>query len=236
MPFLRVGRLIDARPVEVILTEIILADVIPVKVVLVEIVLIVIVPVVIVLAEVVPIVIVILIHIDIAVDVDVSVITSRPNASSSDINSAVMPIAVVCENGSYRHANSETDGRGGDDLSGGGCGIDDSRVVLRDINDFGLGGFNLDYGVGYVNHLLVDGLLNDVVGDSDDLLWSGFEVAGLLGFVPHGLDGIHDALLVLDEGFAQVGSPAEVVVHLLKNVGEMGDCFDALIPGLRINL
>src|SRR5262245_18679423 len=81
------------------------------------------------------------------------------------------------------------------------CAVHRSRVVTRYINYLRVGRLDLDDGFG------LDGLYLDF------LLLGGFQLASVLGFLPHPLDRIHHITLLIEERVAQVRSPLDVVVQ-----------------------
>ena len=97
--------------------------------------------------------------------------------------------------------------------------VDGPRIVLGNVDDLRGGRRDLDVA------LVLD----------DFLLRSGLEVAGLLGAIAHDLDGLHYVLRLVVVGVAEVGGPLQVLRHLVEDLGEGGEGFDAGVPaGLRI--
>jgi len=146
-----------------------------------------------------------------------------------------MPITIVGDDRAHSHADPETDDGGCDDRAGRRRGINDSGTIRRHVDDLRLGGLNFDDLVGHVDDLLLDRLLDDAVGNDDDLLRRRFEVACLLGFAPHGLDGGHHRFLVIGEGLAEIAGPIEVVVHFGDDIGKMAQRLNVLVPGLGVH-
>jgi hypothetical protein len=79
-------------------------------------------------------------------------------------------------------------------------------------------------------------LLHDNVGDRDDLLLCGFEVAGLLGHRAEFLDRIHQFFRLINKSRPEIDRRGQVRIHLGDQLRELGDCFDVVVPRLSIQL
>jgi hypothetical protein len=129
------------------------------------------------------------------------------------IDAAAMPVAIVGDGSAHRHAHAEGDQwriririrrrrRNAKDWKKRRRRIDHHRIVLRDVNDIRLRGQDLDNRIGDTDCLLVNGVLEDLVGGGDDLLLGGFERPGLAGLAAQDLNGVHDCLLISHESLA----------------------------------
>jgi hypothetical protein len=87
--------------------------------------------------------------------------------------------------------------------------VDDLRVVLRDIDDLGVGGLYLD-----------DGLLVLRLG-LHRLLRRGLEVADLRGLPAQPLHGIEHAPLVRSEGRSELPGPVHLLTHHVDHAREL---------------
>ena len=116
--------------------------------------------------------------VDVAVDIAIYVAVGI--VVVVDVDVAVVPVAVIGDNGADRHAGPEGEQRGISWIIsvhvGGRRRIDDGWVVLRDVDDLGVGGLDNDGLRRLLNH-------RD--------LWAGLQIACCLGLGAEGLHGLH---------------------------------------------
>src|SRR6266849_3080169 len=88
----------------------------------------------------------------------------------------------------------------------------------------------------HVDHFRVSRFDDDCVALSCYLLlFIAIQVAGLAGLLTHGLDGVRHCLLLIGVCVAKRGSPREVLVHVFKNRGKLGDGLHTRVPGLFVD-
>ncbi len=100
-----------------------------------------------------------------------------------------------------------------------------SWIVLRRVDDIGIGGLN-------VNGLLV-GILR-ILLDGDVLLRVTLQSAVGLGRCAHGLNGVHDIGLLGQEGIAQSPGPADVASQQSHYIRKRDQSLNAGIPVLLL--
>jgi len=80
------------------------------------------------------------------------------------------------------------------------------------------------------------GFLHDHVRYRDNLLFGGFEVAGLLGHGAKFLDRVHHLFGLINESCAEINAPWQIGIHFGDHFREPRDGFDIVVPRLRIQL
>ena len=115
-------------------------------------------------------------------------------------------------------------------------GIVNRWRVAGHVNHGRVRGHHLDDLFGHIDHLRDIGLLDDNVGDGDDLLRCRLEIPRLLSLGPEGLDGVHQFFGLVNEGLAEVHGPGQVRIHFGDQFWKLRDRFDVFVPGLRIHV
>jgi hypothetical protein len=179
-----------------------------------------------------------IVDVDVAIDVHVRVIASTPAAS-------VSPVAIVRNDGARGHSQSESDGSRRDGVIRSRwvivawirdwiTRVNDCGIILRNIDHVRLRGLNLDNLIRYIDRHLFDDVRDDRIGHRHNLLLSRFKRTAPLSLGPHPLDCIRYPFRLIDEGVAQVAGPLNIVVHLINDIGKLGNRFDIVVPRLRI--
>jgi hypothetical protein len=148
------------------------------------------------------------VHIPVNVDVHIPMAAAHPNRSMmTDIDTAVMPIAVVGDDSSHSHPNSEchqwrdrvVDVRRGRIVYDWRVSrhVDHLRVCWHHLHDLVRDGHHL-------RHVRFN---DDNVGDSDNLLRGGLKGASLEGFTPERLDRLHQLFGVIHKGLSELHGP-----------------------------
>jgi hypothetical protein len=86
------------------------------------------------------------------------------------ITTAVVPVAVVGDDGAHGHARAKSHQRVRIGVIGGRRVINRGGIVGRHIDGGGTGRLDLDDSVGHDDNLLLDRFLDDHVGNRHDLL------------------------------------------------------------------
>ena len=170
----------------------------------------------------------------------IGIVTAAPvdrPAPTADPNSAVVPVTIVGKNGADGHGRAKGDqGVIRVVVVDRGRGIHHRRVVLRHIDDLGVGRLHLDDRVGHVDHLLFVDPLDDRVGDDHGLFGGGLQSASHLRLGAERLNGLHELALLGQERLPQLNGPRQIIAHLLRHSRDSGQGFHVGIPRLGIDL
>src|SRR3954470_8690820 len=133
-------------------------------------------------------------------------------------DSTILPVAVVRQPGTDPDAGAPRKRR--QRIERGPIHIDDARLVLRDVDDIRLRGYDSNYIWGHENLLLrrVD------------------ECAGGASLRPEPLNRVHDISGLGEERLADLPRPLEIVVEPFEDVGVKRERFHAVVPGAQLNL
>jgi len=95
---------------------------------------------------------------------------------------------------------------------------------------------NLDNLISYIDRHLFDDVRDDRIGHRHNLLLSRFQRTTPLSLGPHPLNGIRYSFGLIDESVSQVARPLNVIVHLIYDIGKLGDRLYIVVPWLGVEL
>src|SRR6266481_3715869 len=154
------------------------------------------------------------------------VVVNHPMAMP--VASPVMPAPTISSEETDAEPDSKSNPRSGEEDSRHGVPgrIRDDRLAIHEPGIIGR----------YIHDLRIGRLDDDGVPLSRYLLLViAIEVAGLVSLLTHCLDGICQILLLVGVCVAKRRSPREVLVHVFKNRGKLGEGLNARVPGLLVD-
>src|SRR5467141_3102867 len=154
------------------------------------------------------------------------VVVNHPMARP--VASPVMPAPTISSEETDAEPDSKSDPRAGkeDSRHRVPARIRDDRLAIHEPGIIGR----------YIHDLRIGRFDDDCVPLSRYLLlFIAIEVAGLVSLLTHCLDGICQILLLVGVCVAKRRSPREVLVHVFKNRGKLGEGLNARVPGLLVD-